>query len=31
MQPVANLAKEFMNLESLKSYRILEITDVKGL
>lgn len=31
LQPVANLAKEFMNLESLNSYRILEITNGKGL
>lgn len=31
LQPVANLAKEFMDLESLNSCRILEITDGKGL
>lgn len=31
LQPVANLAKEFMNLESLNSCKILEITDGKGL
>lgn len=31
LQPVANLAKEFMSLESLNSCKILDITDGKGL